>query len=107
MARGNVFTALYHADKTKNKQDTEKVVIGQRKNVSAKSYIEVLESVRSSISKNHATELANVIAEQDGQKVLKNLISKYIHQNNLICNEIGDYNELIEKILRIWLGLVF
>lgn len=107
MARGNVFTALYHTDKTKNKQDTEKVVIGQRKNVSAKSYIEVLESVRSSISKNHATELANVIAEQDGQKVLKNLISKYIHQNNLICNEIGDYNELIEKIFEDMAGFGF
>lgn len=109
MAKGTVFTALYYADKSRNKNtsDADKIVIGQKKNTSAKSYIEILENVRSSISKNHAGELANVIAEDDGRKVLKNLISKYIHQNDLTCSEIEDYNDLIEKIFEDMAGFGF
>ena len=96
MANGNVFNAIYFADKQNAGTYIEKKD-GNKKS-EAKPYYECLNIVRSSISNNHASDLANLDLANDGERILKNLISKYINQNNLSCTEISDQNELTEKI---------
>ena len=96
MANGNVFNAIYFADKQNAGTYVEKKDGNKKSEV--KPYYECLNIVRSNISNNHASDLANLDLANDGERILKNLISKYINQNNLSCTEISDQNELTEKI---------
>jgi len=105
LGRFNIYEAIYETNKISRVDD--KKIIGKTKPIVLKTYVEVLESVRESISKNHGSELANNIGLSDGIPLLKTLNSKYIHLNNLRCLEIDDFNQLVEKIADDMAGFGF
>lgn len=97
---GGIYDVLYHVDQ-------HRTYGGHVGNGGyEKSYADILNIVRDNINTNHASELANVIAEPNGQKVLKSLISKYLHHDNLKCDDYT-YSELVEKIFEDMAGFGF
>ena len=69
MANGNVFNAIYFADKQNAGTYVEKKDGNKKSEV--KPYYECLNIVRSNISNNHASDLANLDLANDGERILK------------------------------------
>lgn len=100
MSKFNVYQAIYEVsqhDKVKSHEIKK----------DAKPYAEVLEIVKGEISKNHSSELANVISEPQGASLLRNLLSKYIYQKHLTCREYETFNELVDKCYEDMAGFGF
>lgn len=95
MSDFSIFEALFETQGEESGKDKRNE--NQKGIKKSKPYIEILKIVRESISENNASELASYIADPEGEKLLKTLISKYVHQENLYCDEY-EYDELIHKI---------
>lgn len=66
------------------------------------TYKEVLDKIRHTISKNHSSELIDVLYSKDASEKLKNLIVRYLNQNRLSVAECRNISELADRIMRIW-----
>jgi pilus assembly protein CpaF len=102
LSKFSIFEAIYEIHQQKSVvQDKNNINNGKR------PYIELLEIVRNIISKKHSQELADVIFQPEGEKLLKMLLTKYIYQNHLVCNEYNDINTLVEHFYADMAGFGF
>lgn len=62
------------------------------------TYKEVLDKIRHTISKNHSSELIDVLYSKDASEKLKNLIVRYLNQNRLSVAECRNISELADRI---------
>jgi len=100
LAKFNVYQAIYEVSQHKNADISEE-------KLNAKPYAEILEIVKSEISKNNASELASVISTPQGATLLKTLLSKYIYQKHLVCREYEKLNDLVDKCYEDMAGFGF
>lgn len=99
----NVHDYLYEMSKQSDKKNNNEHHTADRKIVK-KDYADILEYIRKEISTNHAQELAEVISDESGQTVLKNLIKQYINKNNFMCSDIENFEQLVNKIFEDMAG---
>lgn len=99
----SVHSYMYEMSKQPGKTTDNDYVATSRKIVK-KEYSDILEFIRKEISNKHANELAEVISDESGQVVLKNLIKQYINQNNFMCSDIEDFEQLVNKIFEDMAG---
>ncbi len=99
MTKFNVYDVIYEISQERYTADNE--------SDDGRPYEEILECVKSEISKNHSDELAAVITEPQGAALLKNLLSKYIYQNHLKCREYSNLKDLIDKCYEDMAGFGF
>jgi len=92
LSKFNVYQAIYEVS-----QHKENAMATIEVKANAKPYVEILEIVKNAISKNHASDLANVISTPQGATLLKTLLSKYIYQKHLVCSEYDKLNDLVDK----------
>lgn len=64
----------------------------------ARSYKEVLDTIRHIISKNHSAELINVLYSDEAKEKLKNLIVRYLNQQRISVDAFNNISELADKI---------
>lgn len=102
MSRFNVYQAIYEVGQCKDGS-----VLKAETKTTARPYAEILDVVKDAISKNHASDLANVISTPRGGALLKNLLSKYIYQKHLICTEHDNLNVLVDKCYEDMAGFGF
>lgn len=62
------------------------------------TYKEVLDKIRHLISKNHSSELINVLYSEEARDKLKNLIVRYLNQNRLSVSDCNNISELADRI---------
>lgn len=102
MSKFNVYQAIYEV--SQHNENSEK---NTQVKANSKPYVEILEIVKSEISKNHASELANIISTPQGTTLLKTLLSKYIYQKHLVCIEYDKLNDLVDKCYEDMAGFGF
>lgn len=100
---GRALDYLYEMGKNPNTNINGEHNVSNRKIVK-KEYKDILEFIRKEISTNHANELAEVISEESGQTILKNLIKQYINANNFMCSDIENFEQLVNKIFEDMAG---
>lgn len=64
----------------------------------ARTYKEALDTVRFEISKNHSSELINVLYSDEAKEKLKNLIVRYLNQLRMFVEQFNNISELADKI---------
>ena len=62
------------------------------------TYKEALDKIRHIISKNHSSELINILYSEDAKEKLKNLIVRYLNQNQMSVAECSNISELADRI---------
>ena len=102
MSRFNVYQAIYEVGQRKDGSAAKTEI-----KINARPYVEILEIVKDVISKNHASDLANVISTPQGATLLKTLLSKYIYQKHLVCFEYDNLNDLVDKCYEDMAGFGF
>ena len=63
-----------------------------------RTYKEVLDTIRHIISKNHSSELINVLYSDEAKEKLKNLIVRYLNQQRISVETFNNISELADKI---------
>jgi len=63
-----------------------------------RTYKEVLDTIRHIISKNHSSELINVLYSDEAKEKLKNLIVRYLNQQRISVQNFNNISELADKI---------
>lgn len=64
----------------------------------ARTYKEVLDTIRHIISKNHSAELINILYSDEAKEKLKNLIVRYLNQQRISVDAFHNISELADKI---------
>lgn len=74
------------------------ITAGQKARGTARTYKEVLDTIRHIISKNHSAELINVLYSDEAKEKLKNLIVRYLNQQRISVESFSNISELADKI---------
>jgi pilus assembly protein CpaF len=66
--------------------------------VKAQEYGEVLDKLQRLIAKNHSAELAQVLYSQEAEGKLKDLIMRYLNQEQLVAKDLRNISELVDAV---------
>lgn len=66
--------------------------------VKAQDYGEILDRLQRLIAKNHSAELAEVLYSAEAEGKLKNLIMRYMNQEQLVAKDLRNVSELVDSI---------
>ena len=77
-----------------NKQHSDR----RENNLEAQDYSDILDKLQRIISKNHSTELAQVLYSEEAEEKLKNLIMQYLNSERMVAKGIQNISELVDKV---------
>ncbi len=66
--------------------------------VKAQEYGEILDKLQRLISKSHSAELAQVLYSQEAEGKLKDLIMRYLNQEQLVAKDLRNISELVDAV---------
>lgn len=66
--------------------------------VKAQDYGEILDKLQRLIAKNHSAELAQVLYSQEAEGKLKDLIMRYLNQEQLVAKDLRNISELVDAV---------
>ncbi len=64
----------------------------------AQDYGEILDKLQRLIAKHHSTELAEVLYSEEAEEKLKDLIMRYLNQEQLVAKDLRNISELVDAI---------
>ncbi len=64
----------------------------------AQEYSDILDKLQRIISKNHSTELAQVLYSGEAEERLKNLIMQYLNSERMVAKGIKNISELVDMV---------
>lgn len=64
----------------------------------AQDYGEILDKLQRLIAKNHSAELAQVLYSQEAEGKLKDLIMRYLNQEQLVAKDFRNISELVDAV---------
>lgn len=64
----------------------------------AQDYGEILDKLQRLIAKHHSAELAEVLYSEEAEKKLKDLIMRYLNQEQLVAKDLRNISELVDAI---------
>lgn len=64
----------------------------------AQDYGEILDKLQRLIAKNHSAELAQVLYSQEAEGKLKDLIMRYLNQEQLVAKDLRNISELVDAV---------
>jgi pilus assembly protein CpaF len=67
-------------------------------NTKAQDYGEILDKLQRRIAKHHSTELAEVLYSEEAEEKLKDLIMRYLNQEQLVAKDLRNISELVDAI---------
>ena len=67
-------------------------------NTKAQDYGEILDKLQRLIAKHHSTELAEVLYSEQAEEKLKDLIMRYLNQEQLVAKDLRNISELVDAI---------
>lgn len=67
-------------------------------NTKAQDYGEILDKLQRLIAKHHSTELAEVLYSEEAEEKLKDLIMRYLNQEQLVAKDLRNISELVDAI---------
>jgi pilus assembly protein CpaF len=67
-------------------------------NIEAQDYSDILDKLQRIISKNHSTELAQVLYSEEAEGKLKNLIMQYLNSEQMVAKGIQNISELVDMV---------
>ncbi len=62
----------------------------------AQDYSDILDKLQRIISKNHSTELAQVLYSEEAEGRLKNLIMQYLNSERMVAKGVQNISELVD-----------
>lgn len=68
------------------------------KSVKAQEYGEILDKLQRLIAKNHSAELAEVLYSEEAEGKLKDLIMRYLNQEQLVAKDLRNISDLVDAI---------
>lgn len=71
----------------------------------AQDYSEILDKLQRIISKNHSTELAQVLYSEEAEAKLKNLIMQYLNSERMVVKGIQNISELVDMVYNDMAGM--
>lgn len=74
-------------------------------NLEAQDYSDILDKLQRIISKNHSTELAQVLYSEEAEEKLKNLIMQYLNSERMVAKGIQNISELVDQIYNDMAGM--
>ena len=92
----DVQSYMYDMSRQVNKKENDEQT--PERKIEKKSYNDILEYVRKEISKNHASELAEIITDPEAQVVLRDRIVHYLNAGSFTCAEDMNFQQLVNKI---------
>ncbi|OLN31717.1 ATPase, T2SS/T4P/T4SS family [Desulfosporosinus metallidurans] len=84
-----------------NKQRSD----GGENNLEAQDYSDILDKLQRIISKNHSTELAQVLYSEEAEGKLKNLIMQYLNSERMVVKGIQNISELVDQVYNDMAGI--
>jgi pilus assembly protein CpaF len=88
-SRFSVNDLIYRANKRRS--DTGE-------SVKAQDYVEILDKLQRLIAKNHSAELAEVLYSEEAAGKLKDLIMRYLNQEQLVARDLRNISELVDAV---------
>ena len=67
-------------------------------NLEAQDYSNILDKLQRIISKNHSTELAQVLYSEEAEEKLKDLIMLYLNSERMVAKGIQNISELVDAV---------
>ncbi len=64
----------------------------------AQDYSDILDKLQKIISKNHSTELAQVLYSSEAESKLKGLIMQYLNRERIVAKGVQNISELVDRI---------
>jgi len=74
-------------------------------NLEAQDYSDILDKLQRIISKNHSTELAQVLYSEEAEGKLKNLIVQYLNSERMVAKGIQNISELVDMVYNDMAGM--
>lgn len=71
----------------------------------AQDYSDILDKLQRIISKNHSTELAQVLYSEEAEKKLKDLIMQYLNSERMVAKGIQNISELVDAVYSDMAGM--
>lgn len=71
----------------------------------AQDYGDILDKLQRIISKNHSTELAQVLYSEEAEEKLKNLIMQYLNSERMVAKGIQNISELVDRVYNDMAGM--
>jgi len=71
----------------------------------AQDYIAILDKLQRIISKNHSTELAQVLYSEEAEVKLKNLIMQYLNSERMVAKGIQNISGLVDMVYADMAGM--
>ncbi|OLN31410.1 ATPase, T2SS/T4P/T4SS family [Desulfosporosinus metallidurans] len=71
----------------------------------AQDYGDILDKLQRIISKNHSTELAQVLYSEEAEGKLKNLIMQYLNSERMVAKGIQNISELVDRVYNDMAGM--
>lgn len=100
----NVNQLFYEVSKNSDSGVSEKTA---SKDKNSKSYQEALSTIKSLLSENHASELANIIEDKNAATYIKNIITKYITDGDISVDTIDSVDDLVDTLYESMAGFDF
>lgn len=67
-------------------------------NIKAQDYSEILDKLQKLIAKHHSAELAEVLYSAEAEGTLKDLIMRYLNQEQLVAKDLRNISELVDAV---------
>ncbi len=90
MNRFSIHDLIYRANKRRSAT--------AESNLEARDYGEILDRLQRIIAQNHSTELAQVLYSQEAEAKLKDLIMRYLNQEQLVSKDLRNISELVDAV---------
>ena len=78
---------------------------GGENHLEAQDYSDILDKLQRIISKNHSTELAQVLYSEETEGKLKNLIMQYLNSERMVVKGIQNISELVDQVYNDMAGI--